>query len=74
MSDKFWFDNSKADDFSVFLTLNDRSVVFVKPDRVSNNSVWRLCSADGNELAVTDSRDMAFIMARQHNLTAYSVH
>mgnify|MGYP002624461452 CR=1 FL=1 len=74
MSDKFWFDTSKAEDFSAFLTLNDRSVVLIKSDRISNNNVWRLYSPSGCELAVTDSRDMAFILARQHNLVAYSVH
>lgn len=74
MFDKFWFDTSKAEDFSAFLTLNDRSVVLIRSDRVSNNNVWRLYSPDGNEIAVTDSRDMAFILARQHNLMAYSVH
>lgn len=53
---------------------NDEDVAFVKCDRVSNSDVWRLFAADGTELAVTDSRDLAFILARQHDFVPQSVH
>ncbi len=54
--------------------LNSEKVAFVKCDKVSNNSVWRLCAADGTELAVTDSRGLAFFVARKYDLVPQSVH
>lgn len=56
------------------LLWNDEGVAFVKCDRVSKSDVWRLYAADGTELAVTDSRDLAFILARQHDFVPQSVH
>lgn len=53
---------------------NDEDVVFVKCDKVSNSDVWRLFTSDGTELAVTDSRDLAFIVARQRDFIPLSVH
>lgn len=53
---------------------NDKDMAFVKCDKVSNSDVWRLFAADGTELAVTDSRDLAFILARQHDFVPQSVH
>jgi hypothetical protein len=74
MSDTFWFSSSQKHDFNSFLELNCAPIVFIKPAKVSNSYVWRLYSADGKELAVADSRDMAFILARQNNFIPYSVH
>lgn len=56
------------------LLWNDEDMAFVKCDRVSKSDVWRLYAADGTELAVTDSRDLAFILARQHDFVPQSVH
>ena len=53
---------------------HDEDLVFVKSEQVSNNKIWRLFAADGTELGVADSRDLALIMARQHNLVPYSVN
>ena len=53
---------------------HDEDVVFIKPERVCNNNIWRLFAADGTELAVADSRDSAFVMARQHNLIPHNVN
>ena len=56
------------------LLWNDEDMAFVKCDRVPKSDVWRLYAADGTELAVTDSRDLAFILARQHDFVPQSVH
>ncbi len=37
-------------------------------------SVYALCSEDGEQLALTGSRDMAFILARQNDFAPVSVH
>lgn len=53
---------------------NDEDMAFVKCDRVSNSDVWRLFAADGTELAVADSRDLAFILARQYDFVPQNVN
>ncbi len=54
--------------------LNSKKVAFVKCDKVSNSNVWRLCAADGTELAAADSRGLAFFIARQYDFIPQSVH
>lgn len=68
-------DNHKCRTEQLFMAeWNDANTAFVKCDRVSHNDVWRLFAADGKELAVTDSKALAFIVARQNNIEAYSVN
>lgn len=62
----------QEDDFEedeIFETSCD-DVVFIK----NENLVWKVFSSDGTQLAATDSRAFAFILARQYNLTPQSVH
>ena len=40
----------------------------------ANQKFFALHSADGRRVAVVDSRDMAFVAARQHELEPVSVH
>ncbi|MBQ1612006.1 MAG: DUF1150 family protein [Alphaproteobacteria bacterium] len=74
MAESFEFLPFKKNDFNAFLSLNRHRTAFIKQERISGSNVWRLCADDGTELATTDSRDLAFILARQHNLVPYSVH
>ena len=74
MSNIFWLNPSKTNVLNSFSEFSGQHAVFIKPDKISNSSVWRLYSATGDELAVTDNRNMAFILARQNNYTPHSVH
>ena len=53
---------------------NDENVAFIKNSIVSNNEIWGVYNAEGTQLAVVDSRDFAFVVARQNNLNPRSVH
>ena len=49
-------------------------VAFVKSDKIENGEIWRVYTADGTPLAIADSRDFAFVLARQNDLEPQSVH
>ena len=71
------FDNmvwNRQNQSMLMMEWHDEDVAFVKQECVSNSRVWRLFAANGTELAVADSRGLAFFMARQHNFIPQSVH
>lgn len=53
---------------------NDKDVAFIKNDVLDGKSVWMIYAADGTMLASVDSRDYAFMVAKQNNLQPQSVN
>lgn len=49
-------------------------LAYVKPVRAHGTVRFALHQADGTEIAVMDSREIAFAAARQHDLEPVSVH
>ncbi len=62
------------EDYEATLSWGDQEVAFIKSDKISDNEVWKIYTADGTQLAIADSRDFAFILARQNDLDPKSVH
>ena len=62
------------EDYGSDVELGDQEVAFIKSDKISDNEVWKIYTADGTQLAIADSRDFAFILARQNDLDPKSVH
>ena len=56
------------------LSWNDRDVAFIKQDIQDGKSVWLIYASDGTKLATTESRDYAFLVAKQNNLLPQSVN
>ena len=54
--------------------LKDSGVLPTDTPIPANQKFFALHSADGRRVAVVDSRDMAFVAARQHELEPVSVH
>jgi len=52
--------------------MND--LAFVKATRVKGQTHYAIHAADGTEMAVVPSRDLAFAVIRQHDLEAVDVH
>lgn len=46
----------------------------VREQAMGAESVYALCSEDGERLALAGSRDLAFILARQNDFAPVSVH
>lgn len=62
------------DEYAALLNWDDQEVAFVKSDKQDGGEIWRVYTADGTPLAVADSRDFAFVLARQIDLEPQSVH
>ncbi len=62
------------EEYATLLSWSDQEVAFIKSDKIENGEIWRVYTADGTPLAVADSRDFAFVLARQNNLDPQSVH
>ena len=62
------------EDYEAMSSWGDQEVAFIKSDKISDNEVWKIYTADGTQLAIADSRDFAFILARQNDLDPKSVH
>ena len=62
------------EEYAALLCWNDQDVAFVKSDKIENGEIWRVYTADGTPLAIADSRDFAFVLARQNDLEPQSVH
>ena len=56
------------------LSWNDRDVAFIKQDSQDGKPVWLIYASDGTKLATTESRDCAFLVAKQNNLLPQSVN
>ncbi len=47
---------------------------YVKQHEIAGEEVYAICAADGAQLGVCPSREIAFVAARQHDLEPLSVH
>lgn len=53
---------------------NDDHSAFIKYDVYEGKPMWLIYDAEGEKIAATDSREFAFIVARQNDLDPHSVH
>ncbi len=53
---------------------DDEHSAFIKYDIYDGKPMWLIYGADGEKIAATDSREFAFIVARQNDLEPHSVH
>lgn len=68
------------------LTNIDQGIVYVKPVQVADlpetlrdqaeglQEIFAVHSANGEQLALVASRDLAFVLARQHDMVPVGVH
>ena len=56
------------------MALGLQQVAYVKPITVDGADVVAVHAADGTQMAVLESRDLAFAAIRQNNLEPASVH
>ena len=54
--------------------LGVRDVAYVRPVRADGKSAFAIHAADGTEMAVVASRELAFAVIRQNDMEAVSVH
>ncbi|MDD4555766.1 MAG: DUF1150 family protein [Alphaproteobacteria bacterium] len=64
----------KQGENSVLFEQNEEDVAFVKFAGKEEDNKWFVCSADGTKIAETDSREIAFILARQNDFDPCSAH
>ena len=57
-----------------FATLGMHDVAYIKPKVIDGYISYAICTADGKEVAVEETRDVAFATVRQHDLEPLSVH
>lgn len=57
-----------------FTALGLGNVAFVKPIVHEGEALWSIHSANGEPIALTTARDLAFAIVRQNNLDPTSVH
>jgi len=57
-----------------FMTLGLQQVAYVKPVAVDGKTVYAVHAADGREMAVMASREVALAALRQNDLEPLSVH
>lgn len=57
-----------------FYDWGNDEVAFIKYDLYNGSPMWSIYHADGTKIAVTDSREFAFVMAKQNDLLPQSVH
>lgn len=57
-----------------FLALGVNDLAYVKPVVVEDAPAFGVFAADGTQIAVMPSREVAFSAVRQHNLEPVSVH
>ena len=60
--------------YAALINWDDQEIAFVKGEEVAGMEIWRVYAADGTQLAIADSRDAAFMLARQNDLEPKSVH
>lgn len=53
---------------------DDTDAVFIKLYSVNGRDKWVVYSSDGSEIAEVDSREQAFVVARQNNFHPCSAH
>ncbi len=66
-----------APDFSyTFSDLKDfdSEMAYIKKETINNEPVWSIYSGQGEQMGYAASREVAFAIVLQNELTAYSVH
>lgn len=53
---------------------NDEHSAFIKYGTYEGRPMWLIYGAGGERIAATDSREFAFIVAKQNDLEPHSVH
>lgn len=67
--------NAKLEDFIPELKFwDDDDVAFIKNNISNGKETWQVYSSDGIQIAATNDRTAAFIIARHNEFTPYSVH
>ncbi|HEX3535193.1 MAG TPA: DUF1150 family protein [Stellaceae bacterium] len=54
--------------------LGVQDVAYVKPVEAEGKPAFAICAADGTQMAVVPSRDLAFAVIRQNDMEGVSVH
>lgn len=54
--------------------LGAQDIAYIKTTVHEGRAAYAICAADGAELALVAERDVAFVVARQHDLEPLSVH
>ncbi len=69
-------ETESLEELSVFDAVEnaEEKVAFIKHDFIDGKSIWGIYDAEGMRLAATDSRDFAFVVAKQNDYVPYSVH
>ncbi len=63
----------EMDEFSLS-EMSEKEVAFVKSDMKDGEAKWYIYSADGTKIAEANSREFAFILAKQNDFLPCSVH
>lgn len=71
METEFNYRDLKADDVAA-LFVND--IAYVKPVDHNGETAFAIHAADGTQLAIVESRDLAFATVMQNDLQPVSVH
>ncbi len=62
---------TEAEDWQLW---EDEHSAFIKYDVYEGKPMWLIYDAEGEKIAATESREFAFIVARQNDLEPCSVH
>jgi len=54
--------------------LGMQNVAYVKPIEAEGKPAYAICAADGTQMALAASRDLAFAVIRQNDMEPASVH
>lgn len=57
-----------------FAALGNGQLAYVRPTTHEDEPAFAVCSADGQQLALVASRDLAFALIRQNDMEPVSVH
>jgi hypothetical protein len=57
-----------------FAHLGMQDVAYIRPVRVNDEAAFAIYAADGTQVAVMSSREVAIATVRQHELEPLSVH
>lgn len=66
-------DEFEMDEFSLS-EMSEKEVAFVKSDIKDGEAKWYIYSSDGTKIAEANSREFAFILAKQNDFAPCSVH
>lgn len=72
--DKRWPYPYRAISRGDFMALGLNQIAYVKAVEIEGEAVFAVHAADGTEIGVLDSREIAFAACAQHELEPLSVH